>query len=97
METANKSSAEIGNMRDEKEKELQRQNDDYALVTEEYHRIGKELLVLEEEYRRKISELKIKRADAKMYVDKARHLVQHTTSDHAQLSNAFWTAKRSGL
>lgn len=78
-------SAEISNIQDEKEKELQKAIDSLSTVEQE-------ILLL----RRKIIDLQGKRTDLEFTKSKASQNVRVLQSELRTLKNQFWLAKNSG-
>lgn len=85
IEIGNKSSVEIGTIIDDFERDLQMANKHFSLVKESNHKLAREIL-----------ELRIKKKDNDIMVEKANENVKRLESDLKILRNAFWNAKRSG-
>jgi hypothetical protein len=81
----NLSSEEIDNLKVEKEKELQQANYHLGIVEEENHRIGKQIL-----------ELRIKKKDSDIMLDKAKHNARRIAADIRILTSAFWASRNGG-
>lgn len=79
-------SAEIGNIQDQKEKDLQKAIYDLALIEQE-------ILLL----RRQVIDLQGKRTDLELMKSKASQNVRVIQSELRILKNTFWAAKNSGL
>ena len=82
----NKSSAEIGNIQDEKEKELQQAIHNLSTIEQEILSIRREIITLQGE-----------RTDLEMVKSKASQNVRVLQSELRTLKNQFWSARNSGL
>ena len=82
----NKSSAEIGNFVDEKEKEL-------SIALSNYAQIEQERLLLQ----REILEKQVIKKDFDIKISKAGHNIKQMNIELKLLKSAFWNAKNSGL
>lgn len=82
----NKSSFEIGTLKDEKEKELQKANEFLSTVKQERFRLQRQKI-----------ELSMKIKDIEISEEKASHNVRLLASDIKIMTNAFWNAKNGGL
>lgn len=85
-ELENKTSYDISLLIDEKEKELRTMIGAEAIVSAENHDLIKKML-----------ELKIKKKDSDISLDKAHSLVRNIESELRVLRSAFWSAKNSGV
>lgn len=86
MSLENKSSFEIGTLKDEKEKELQKANEFLSTVKQERLRLQRQKI-----------DISMKIKDLEIAEEKARHNVQAIGSDIKLMTNAFWNAKNGGL
>lgn len=80
------SSDELDDLKTTKEKELQIEDGHLGLAEQENHRLGKEIL-----------ELRIKKKDSDIAVDKAKHNVRKLQSDIKIITSYFWNSRRRGL
>ena len=81
-----KSSEEIDTIIVEQEKGLQTANHHYSIVVEESHRLNREML-----------QLRIKKNDNAIMVEKAKENVKRFESDLRILRSAFWSAKNQRM
>ena len=83
---SNKSSAEIGNFVDAKEKEL-------SIGLSNYAQVEQEKLLLQ----REILEKQLVKKDLEIELSKAGHNIKQLNIELKLLKSAFWNAKNSGL
>lgn len=80
------SSDELDELKTTKEKELQIEDGHLGLAEQENHRIAKAIL-----------ELRIKKKDSDIALDKARHNVRKLASDIKIITSYFWNSRRRGV